>query len=60
MLNVPTTECDIDEELNIFDDLKKLVNSKKFLEIKNLDLATFAINPDIVSLLIESIYIANL
>jgi len=50
MLDMATREID-SKDLNIYNDLKKLVNSKKFLEITKLDLSTFAISNDVLFLL---------
>ena len=48
------------ENLNIYEDLKKLSNSKKFHEIKKLDLSPFKISRDVIPLISESIYVDNL
>lgn len=59
MLDMATREIDI-KDSNIYDDLKKLVNSKKFLEITKLDLSTFAISNDVLFLLTSSCFVYNL
>ncbi|KRX03997.1 Protein kinase-like domain [Pseudocohnilembus persalinus] len=60
MLNLPIAEIALDEGHNIFEDLKKLSNSKKFLEIKNLDLSKYSVSGDTVHLLTDSQYVSNL
>ena len=59
MLDMATREID-SKDLNIYNDLKKLVNSKKFLEITKLDLSTFAISNDVLFLLTQSCFVCNL
>jgi hypothetical protein len=58
--NIIIGELNLDDNRNIYDDLKKLTSNKKFLEITKLDLSSFSITSDVINLLMESEYVAKL
>lgn len=60
MLDLPFGEFPQEDTHLIQEDLKKLLSSEKFLEIKNLDLSPFSIETEIIEMLIQSDYIKNL